>query len=188
MDFWRKADPADQSLTTLLYQNSIYRNVPVTAVVSHQEMLSSVDDSGADCLINVDEHDDLINLKQDLTDGNWISYVKWRQGGTYIWVCSYEEVQNFNTHEWRKPHRRLNKEWYHGSQWANNQYLYGRQSIDLCQYLVDLVGIGIALSPGYAPPDVQEVMQRLMAKYEIPITGTDKGWGRTGYIPALREA
>ena len=150
MDFWRKADPADQSLTTLLYQNSIYRNVPVTAVVSHEELLPAADKVEADRLVNVDEHDDLINLHKDLDDGNWISHVKWRQKSTYLWVCSYKEIQNLNTH-YRTGHRRGSVEWYRGSQWAANQYLYGLQSIDLCPYLVDLVGIGLALSPGYAP-------------------------------------
>jgi hypothetical protein len=193
LDFWHLNLPARECLT-LLFKRC--RDIPLLAVTSHEQLLGAVDQSGANHLVNVDEHDDLVNLKEGLSDGNWVGRVRWKGSGTYTWVGSYDQPLNFNTHPRGLVRAdRLgrvdlalspqDKPWDHRSGWQKTVFTHAEQYVDLCQYLTDCVGIGLCLSPGYAPLKVQEILQQLTRDHGVPILGEDpwkgenaRDWGR----------
>jgi hypothetical protein len=176
VDFWRMVVPARHCLTKLF---EACGDIPVSAVTSHEQMLGHVNVSDANHLINVDEHDDNYwgNLRPGINDGNWVSHVCWRKYSTLTWVSSYPDVQNFNTHEHKKS-------WDYRSQWARNVLMYSDQYIDLIPYLKNCVGIGLCLSPGYAPLLVQETLQKLTEEHGIPILGEDPFKGANARCPS----
>lgn len=70
-----------------LLQISRDKQIPINAVMNHNQMLKSVDKSNARRLINLDAHSDLATDNvQVLEIGTWISYVKWRGEGEYVWL------------------------------------------------------------------------------------------------------
>lgn len=176
IDFWRFNVPARHCLTNLF---KACGTIPVIAVNSHEQMLGAVNASGANHLINVDEHDDNYWGRTEtpgLNDGNWIAHVSWRKLGTFTWVSSYPDVQNHNTHYHKES-------WDYKSQWSTNELVCADQYIDLGQYLKNCVGIGVCLSPGYAPTSVQEILKELTLRYGIPILGEDPWNGENRRLP-----
>jgi hypothetical protein len=60
--------------------------VPTKAVMNHQQMLSMVNKSGANYLLNVDAHSDLVPFTtRSFECGSWVTFVKWADIGTYHW-------------------------------------------------------------------------------------------------------
>lgn len=65
----------------------------------HQDMLNQVDESGCNVLINCDYHDDLADENYIMfekeskiaNDGDWVSYVKWRKNGKYLWLHPHNQ-------------------------------------------------------------------------------------------------
>lgn len=181
IDFWRLNVPARECLTTLFKR---CRDIPLLAVTSHEQLLGVVDRSGANHLVNVDEHDDLVNLKKEVTDGNWVGHVSWKGSGTYTWVGSYDQPLNFNTHprglvradRLGRVDLALNppsSPWDEGSGWQKTAFVHADQYVDLCQYLANCVGIGVCLSPGYTPLRVQGILQQLTREHGVAILGED---------------
>jgi hypothetical protein len=62
-------------------------NIPLSAVMNHQQMLKKVDASPARQLYNIDSHSDLADANvADFNCGTWVSYVRWRHEGSYFWI------------------------------------------------------------------------------------------------------
>lgn len=87
MDYWNGRTPAytRRSLFSLLKRLKKKR-VPMIACMNHQQMLNHVNDSNARRLINLDTHSDLAQPAVTMLNcGTWVSYVKWRQKGEFVW-------------------------------------------------------------------------------------------------------
>lgn len=88
MDFLEDTDAEETELWLRKIIPAYYNhtNKQIFFCWNHQQMLDWVDNSKARILINYDEHQDLASEPNDtLSCGTWISYVKWRWEGTYIW-------------------------------------------------------------------------------------------------------
>ena len=137
--------------------------VPVIAVMNHQQMLSSVNDSGASRLINIDEHSDLADRNVDrLECGTWISYVNWRRQGTYIWIRpKIHYYGSCNGNDWGL--------WNQGTDGDRSESRYiDSKNLRVTTYLYDCVGVGLCMSPAYAIADVANVFRDIVKKYGIP--------------------
>lgn len=159
IDFWNDLDAAEVTLCKLLLQRG---EVPISAVMNHQQLLSSVNDSGADLLVNVDEHSDLTDSGVTIFEcGSWVSYVEWRHYGRYLWV---RNVQNTS----RGSCNLGQKVWNAGSDWMSTTTIFKKQEVDLCPYLQDCVGIGLCLSPSFCVCGAEDLFQMLIKKFSIP--------------------
>lgn len=155
IDFWRTAEPAIAGLRRLT-RFADKRRIPLYVVMNHQQLLPYVNASRARTLINVDEHSDLASMYVDALDcGSWVAYVRWRDEGRYLWVRSHEDASNgccsigpppWDDHDWNVADTR-----------------YADQDKALKGLLTDdVVGIGVCLSPTYAPIDVYDAARELL--------------------------
>ena len=160
IDYWTVAETAELQLTLML--RAMQGKVPIIAVMNHQQLLPEVNASGADTLVNIDEHSDLTDRYTTFLDcGSWVSYVKWRKTGRYLWV---------------RPNRSPaigacngSDGWDSATDWdrTNTRYVDpGKMSIE--KYLPDCVGIGICMSPDYATAPVIRVFKDLVKLYDLP--------------------
>lgn len=68
------------------FLNKLRCLAPISAVMNHHQMLDKVNNFAGNTLFNLDSHSDLADKDvQDFNCGTWISYVKWRRKGKYIW-------------------------------------------------------------------------------------------------------
>lgn len=160
VDFWFEPTRAREQLMLLMQRIG---KIPVIAVMNHQQMLREVNASNARRLINVDEHSDL--AERDVTTfqcGTWASYVNWRHQGEYVWIrpdVSYQGSCNGDD-------RAI---WNFGTDWKHSVSRHiSRKNLKLTTYLQDCVGVGICMSPAYAPTDVIEVFREIVDRYGIP--------------------
>jgi hypothetical protein len=160
VDFWCDAEQARQQLHLLLKSRSLRRIT--TACMNHQQMLREVNASGARRLRNIDAHSDLAEQNVEVLNcGTWVSYVSWRKEGEYIWV---------------RPDRNFNGScnghsgtWNNDTDWKRSRSRYiSNTKLDITDYLDECVGIGICMSPAYAPNEVQQVFRDLVGEYNIP--------------------
>ena len=92
IDFWNSVAHADGVEIALENLNSVFNHcktngVPLSAVANHNQMLSLVNKSKANQLINIDYHSDLAtNDVDNLNCGTWVSYVKQRNKSKYKWL------------------------------------------------------------------------------------------------------
>ena len=119
-------------------------------VMNHQQLLRHVNESGAEKLINVDAHSDICARSETtrLQCGTWISYVKWRKSGTYVWVRNDPDARAGNCND--APDRPRSA-WSQGSDWWKVSTVYEKKLPTPKLYQnEELVGVGIALSPGFS--------------------------------------
>jgi len=101
LDFWNQGSHSYPHMKRFLREAISY--VPrkrLFVVDSHEKLISSVNRSGCDTLINIDWHSDLSNrLDPSFKDnpeynkvncGSWASFIKWRKDGIYTWIHPYE--------------------------------------------------------------------------------------------------
>jgi len=160
-DYWYDADQAERQL--ILLMQKLRAGVPVIAVMNHQQMLPEVNASGALQLINIDEHSDLSEKTVGSFDcGTWVSYVKWRQQGTYIWVRPDKSYQGSCNGDDRATWNALT-DW----KYSDSRYI-ARKNLRITNYLQDCVGVGLCMSPAYACSDVIRVFRHIVKHYDIP--------------------
>ena len=95
IDFWGPRWGVKETREDLrdTLKTALGRRIPVIAVMNHQQLLREVNGSQASRLINVDEHSDLAPADCDeLNCGTWVSYVRWRRGGEYLWIRNTREL------------------------------------------------------------------------------------------------
>ena len=159
LDFWNDLNAADITLSRLLLRRG---DIPAIAVMNHQQLLQSINRSGADFLVNVDEHSDLTNTDVNIfTCGTWVSYVKWRTQGQYLWVRNQQGTNHGNCNHGQKS-------WNTGSDWYSTNTIFATQEVDLRQYLKDCVGIGLCLSPSFCVFGAEDLFKMLVKAFHIP--------------------
>lgn len=141
------------------------QDIPVIAVMNHQQLLQPINNSGAERLINIDEHSDITDADIDnLECGTWVSYVKWRMTGHYIWI------RPDRTTEYGSCNGDV-KNWNQGTDWYKTESKYiSNKNIKLARYLNDCVGIGICMSPHYSIYELIGIFKRIVKQYDIPYT------------------
>lgn len=100
IDYWNniehslnKDNPLQPKVTALtdflqeLTDKARERNIPISAVMNHQQMLPKVNRSEARTVINIDTHSDFVDTTvTELNCGTWLAYVHWRHEGNYFWI------------------------------------------------------------------------------------------------------
>jgi hypothetical protein len=161
VDYWSNPNVAEKSLTSLL-KAATKKRIPMLAVMNHQQLLSDVNDSGAQRLVNVDEHSDLVDADcEDLNCGTWVSYVRWRRQGKYLWLRNRDRLTIGNCNR-GKPR------WNSGSDWGKTETRYPGKSLRLLPLLRDCVGVGLCLSPEFSNEKIHVVFRELIDQFRIP--------------------
>ncbi|MCK9567489.1 hypothetical protein M0R72_00905 [Candidatus Pacearchaeota archaeon] len=161
VDFWFEPTRARKQLVLLMQR--VGKNIPIIAVMNHQQMLASVNASNAQRLINVDAHSDLTESSvRRLNCGTWVSYVTWRKLGEYIWIRPDAGFQNSCNGDDRAI-------WNAGTDWKYSVSRYiSSKNLKLTTYLQGCVGLGLCMSPAYATTGVVEVFREIVDRYGIP--------------------
>ena len=166
MDFWngRTTEYVESDLDALLRELH-QRNVPMIAVMNHQQLTNVISASSARVLINVDMHSDLADTGVDVFEcGTWVSYVKWRKHGKYAWIHrhpAYEGECNsipIFAHGVKK----------HLSDWKHITHNFVRKLPPVQELVSDCVGAGLVLSPSYVYEEYEPIFRKLVQKYNIP--------------------
>lgn len=181
-DYWTNAAKAEQALLAVV-NRAANRKVPIVAVMNHQQLLPFVNASSARKLINVDEHSDLASCDiERLECGSWVSYVRWRRNGEYLWIrnCKALHVGNCNGN---------GLTWKAGNDWGKTSSRY--QPLLPIASLVDrnCVGVGLCMSPDYANPFVQDAFMRVVRSNAIQWRKgrRNENYGRNGVSPPFRD-
>lgn len=77
--------------------------LPIFVVPSHDQLLEHINSHPeCDCLINVDYHSDVVDRvesksqRNELTEGSWVSFVRWRNRASYVWRYPDEMCRSHN--------------------------------------------------------------------------------------------
>lgn len=171
MDYWNGCTPAYtfKSLFNLLerLQN---KGIPMMACMNHQQMLHHVNNSNARKLINLDTHSDLAQPAIDrLNCGTWVSYIKWRHQGEYIW-CHRDSISAGDCSRWGSKYGRIfpnngmiNKI---SSDWQKIQRI--KMHLPNYKYLTNhTVAAGLVLSPEYVEDELECVFYDAIKKFNL---------------------
>lgn len=145
------------------------KNIPISAVMNHHQMLDQVNNSGALRLVNYDAHSDLADIDIDeFCCGTWVSYVKWRNRGDYIWLRKNQGLQlgecgycfgcghcaGCKATDWLKVRSRL---------------AYSPPTITMMERM-NTVGISVCLSPEFTHPCLQTLFRKWVKDNNIQYT------------------
>ena len=143
LDYWMYHE-TDRGLWSFV-NRALSLGVPTMAVQAHHWLLSHINKHPAHRLINVDFHDDIVFRDEEgcaMSDGTWVSYVKWRGKGQFEWryPCRDSLVRGVC-----EPMGDV----YNGSGsktgWSRVTKKYGLRSIPW----TDVLAVGIAVSADY---------------------------------------
>ena len=184
IDFWLKPAPAVACLERVI-QYAKRCHIPIQGVMNHQQMLREVNASVARRLVNIDEHSDLTDSGVfELECGTWVSYVKWRHEGSYLWIRNNQNTTygSCNNGCWgvvrstrvskagvvlsrlaKSVCVRSKRTWDSGNDWQSVHSRHGAAEYCVDSYLNrDLAGVGICLSPAYAVLDVFNAVRPIL--------------------------
>lgn len=90
LDYW--LDYTNARSSGQFFKKVFELNVPILAVIEHEELLNDINESNARILYNVDYHSDICADKEIKSydcpeDGTWVNFIDWRKHGTYHWIC-----------------------------------------------------------------------------------------------------
>ena len=172
IDFWRKPDVARESLTKIF--DRLPRGIDKIAVMNHQQLERFVSQSNARTLINIDTHSDITHFDiGDFNCGTWVSYVRWRKEGKYVWYRSNPTTEAGNCNKCDLP-------WNDNVDWKSATSAHRAQSFDFSSNLdlANVVGVGLCLSPSfngdghygilYEDTPMEAVFRDIVNKYNLP--------------------
>ena len=182
IDFWNELGryggvEASLESLNLVYKQCRTNSIPLSAVANHNQMLSLVNKSKTNQLINIDYHSDLATNDVDiLTCGTWVSYVKQRKQSKYKWLhlnraydgdCNGREPIFEGVMTTRKQFRRGEVDWFEcvhaeiqGST-VNFKKLFDRERVSQ---------VCICESPSYTNDDIYEAFIEWRKVKDIPYT------------------
>jgi hypothetical protein len=138
------------------------KEIPITAVMNHQQLLWNVNRTPVQRLINFDFHSDLVSADvKELHCGSWVSYVHWRRWGEYIWVRPKEDPSmgscNGEVH------------WNEATDWkAAKSLIRDPDHVRLQAFYRNCRGIGVCMSPAFINKSMQEAFLQIIAANKIP--------------------
>jgi hypothetical protein len=143
-----------------LIHAALKKRIPVQAVMNHQQMLPFVNVSKARQLVNLDAHSDLESRDViTLNCGSWVSYVRWRKEGTYLWIRNEWSLFGSCNGEAR---------WNKDTDWENTRTERVSKSLQLKSLLNGCVGVGLAMSPWYTSKEHMVLFRILVEEFELP--------------------
>ena len=163
IDFWNDLPPyrLRRDLCTIV-EALLTREVPVEAVMNHQQMLKQVARSEARTLVNVDMHSDIYvgaPVQGALSCGNWVNYVPWREEGMYRWIRRHPLRDGECDYPW--AFRGGNR-----TQWM--KISSKRVRAFPAEVLENgVVAAGICMSPAFCDPLFVAVFREVVKTYEI---------------------
>ena len=123
IDYWINED---RSMKSFL-RKALALKVPSTVVVSHEKLIPHINSSKAKTVINVDYHSDLADLQvkqskiaNELDEGTWGNFVKFKEDGTFIWI--YPEKECWKNLHGERGHGRCD--------WEKSPF--SRKSLEIC--------------------------------------------------------
>jgi len=152
LDYWKTITP---NMVSFL-RKCLALDVPKVLTKFHHQLLPFVNKHRASILINIDYHADLCEddrnkhnriILPELNCGTWVNHVKWREQGTFIWVCPnkkdcYEQGEGRCDSErdvGTDPFKQKNNGWLH------KKIRVGLKGIELQR----VIAVGFTLSPDY---------------------------------------
>lgn len=168
IDFWNGLSPEhlERKLSRIV-QKVMRQNIPITAVMNHQQMIHTVNRSGALQLKNVDLHSDLTDTTVNYFEcGSWVAYVEWRKKGKYIWYHRHRvsdgECNGFNpifsSHSIKKELTDWGK--------LSRRRVYQLPSFN--SLFENCVGVSLCLSPEYSDYNFKPIFMKIVKKFKIP--------------------
>ena len=167
IDFWNDLKPERlEADLRFIIERAKKKNLPINAVMNHQQMTPLVNESGALRLLNIDTHSDLASFDvRSFNCGTWVSYVKWRKKGTYAWYhrlsvshgeCSVYPIfrrdgVNHKFVDWKSVDRQQVK------RLPKLNFLFN-----------ECVGVCLCMSPAYSDWQFRDVFRNLVKEYGIP--------------------
>jgi hypothetical protein len=133
-------------------------NKPIFVAAYHDQLLPHINTSGCKTLINIDFHSDLLGEQpEELTEGSWVNYVRWKADGRYCWRHPTRKLQLANyCHRYIDPF--LDEE--HGG-WKQATH---RQGLNL--YWPGIEAVGVCLSPAWV--QWRDALRHIMYQLHYP--------------------
>lgn len=151
-----------------LHGFAVEHRIPIISVMNHQQMLPFVDNSNCDVLLNVDTHSDLVRSSYNVLNcGTWISYVRWRKRGKYIWwhgsKCSFGDCNGDEGFIFRDNGTIDAGQ----SDWRRIRHM---RTFRMPRLTTDIRSIGVCLSPMYvdSPHEVHGIFKEWIKRHNIP--------------------
>jgi hypothetical protein len=136
----------------------------MVAVMNHQQLVPYVNDSGANRLVNIDEHSDLADAEvKGLNCGTWVSYVRWRKKGEYLWIRN-----NRSTSLGHCNWGRGSNNWDAGTDWKKTGTRYPGKRLGMLPLLRGCVGVGLCMSPEWSTEPMIVLFRELVDEFGIP--------------------
>jgi len=150
------------------------RDIPITAVMNHQQLLWNVNRTHVQRLVNLDFHSDLQTRHiEELHCGSWVSYVQWRRWGEYIWV---RPEQDPSLGACSEAHV-----WDRGTDWKRTMSIVrDPERLNLRSLYRNCMGIGLCMSPAFINETMQMAFVLLITDNKIPYREGD--WGEHNMI------
>ena len=179
MDYWDDHKQAEIDINNVV-TIAKRKNIPVNAVMNHQQLLKFANNSKSRILVNFDKHSDLTDTDIDeLSCGSWVSYVKWASEGTYVWVSPQSggcdcggPIVIFGNADPNFRYRYLKKfpvkNNYKLTSWKRIRHRSIVSDIAISNYARSCNEVGISLSPDYSDELVQEVFRSVVKTYKLP--------------------
>ena len=183
IDYWVK--DTDSMMTSLLSLMNSKGDIPLIAVMNHQQLLPYVDESEARHLVNIDYHSDLNNITvKELHCGSWVSYVKWRAEGKYTWIRP-EKDPSMGRCDSAGSRWNSFTDWRYTSSIIEIPYKFR-----LNKFLPNCAGIGLCMSPAFISQPMREFFLELVRLCEIPYEPGDPSelFSEPKIPPGLEEA
>lgn len=181
VDYWWDYWDAIDALRPL-FKKAKQRRIPINAVMNHQQLLPYVNTSKAKMLINVDQHSDVNSSNIDFLEcGTWVSYIKWRHKGEYLWVRNYCNTRQGNCNG--------SLHWDEGADWGKIKSDYcDNRHLDLTEFINGCCGIGFCMSPNYSRDVCVDAFRDLVRQFNIPYTkGRKAEEHRRNICPPFRK-
>lgn len=174
MDYWNYhgdgLDKRAQSYLDSVARSCSIKGIPMTCIMNHIQMLDEVNTSGAAELFNMDTHSDLADKDcRHLNVGTWVSYVKWRQRGCYIWARGNSNLWQGECNGSNDMFNSRGKIYNWKTDWKSvTTHSYRKSEPCLEDLMKGAIKVCVCLSPMYRDNELEKVFQNWRRLWNVP--------------------